>query len=149
MYALTVLQPWAQVIVDGFKNVENRSQPHSAAIGKRLAIHAGKKPVDMEAVRWCDLEAGVVLTRPRECVLGAILGTVLVSNVIPPDGAGWPNLAQFAPWWERGAWGLVLRDVVRFREPLPCRGFQGLWTAPKEVFALEAHGVKIVETWRR
>lgn len=43
MNALTLWQPWASLIASGHKTIETRSwRPPTAAIGKQLAIHAGK-----------------------------------------------------------------------------------------------------------
>jgi hypothetical protein len=44
MKALTVLQPWAALIVSGAKPYEFRSwRPHAALIGQRIVIHAAKR----------------------------------------------------------------------------------------------------------
>ncbi len=54
MKAITIKQPWASLIVEGIKDIENRTWPcPKKYIGKRILIHAGedrkldKKPLDI------------------------------------------------------------------------------------------------------
>lgn len=49
LLALSIQQPWAWLLVNGFKPVENRSWP--TKVRGRIAIHAGKK-FDYEGYRW-------------------------------------------------------------------------------------------------
>lgn len=50
--ALTIWQPWATLIVAGAKPYEFRGwQPPRFYIGKRIAIHAGSRPMRMAEVR--------------------------------------------------------------------------------------------------
>lgn len=52
MKALTIWQPWATLIMIGAKPYEFRSwKPPAWLIGKRLAIHAGARPVKASEVR--------------------------------------------------------------------------------------------------
>lgn len=52
MKALTIWQPWASLIMIGAKPYEFRSwQPPSWLVGKRLAIHAGARPIKASEVR--------------------------------------------------------------------------------------------------
>lgn len=49
---LTVWQPWATLIAEGFKPYEFRGWPAPRSlIGKRIAIHAGARPVRKDEVR--------------------------------------------------------------------------------------------------
>lgn len=51
MHALTIIQPWAWAVAHAGKDVENRTwAPPAALIGQDIAIHAGKAPVDEEAL---------------------------------------------------------------------------------------------------
>src|SRR5580765_585368 len=50
--ALTIWQPWATLIVAGAKPYEFRGwQPPQSYVGKRIAIHAGARPMRMPEVR--------------------------------------------------------------------------------------------------
>jgi hypothetical protein len=51
MKALTVLQPWATLIIAGAKPYEFRSwRPPAAMIGQRIVIHAAKRKIDQAEV---------------------------------------------------------------------------------------------------
>lgn len=67
MKALTIWQPWASLILVGAKPWEFRSwQPPRWLIGKRMAIHAGARPVKPKEVRALilGLKGGFGLERP-------------------------------------------------------------------------------------
>ena len=77
MRALTLHQPWAQLMVWGLKNIETRSWPApSNIIGQRIAIHAGKrKPRPTE---WNIEMQRAVLQRAggsRSMPMGAVVAT--------------------------------------------------------------------------
>lgn len=116
---LTVRQPWADWIVDGHKDVENRSW--GTNYRGRLWIHAAKEE-DKGAWFWLEPALGkakaseLASAKPGE--RGAIIGYVdLVA------------CTQFSksPWWT-GSWAWELRNPVR-TTPEPKRGRLGLWIA--------------------
>ena len=115
MKTLTLIQPWASLIVDGKKTVETRSWPtkHRGL----LAIHAGKK-VDSAAC----IEFGY---SPKTIVTGSILGTCEVRDCVefpnaktPPDPYG-----DFT----NGRFGWILTNVKKFVAPKAAKGLLGLW----------------------
>lgn len=133
--ALTVYQPWAWLIVNGFavhpllcKDVENRGYP--IKYRGRLLIHASLKisPVEYHDARWLVEESfgkDVARLLPQFAAAhslprGGIIGAVTLTDVRPPTAnpeSVWHKLAHY---------GWVLRDP----EPLPfhrVRGQQGLW----------------------
>ena len=105
-------------------------------MGTRIALHAGKT-LDCEAVD--DLRGSYPL--PDAYVLGAVEAVATV--------AGWVNDAcrgARAPGTDMavveaarehelycGPIGWVLTNVVALPEPVPCRGFQKLWTLLADV----------------
>lgn len=117
--ALSVRQPWAWAIVQGLKDVENRSR--GALTGpefkpKRLAIHAsqGMTLAEYEDARGFMASIGIVCPRPDHLVRGAIIGAATVTAVVD---------ASDSPWFF-GPRGLVLSDVVKV-EPIPAFGALG------------------------
>lgn len=116
---LTVQQPWADWIVDGHKDVENRTW--STPYRGRLYIHAAKKE-DAGAWWWVENTMGKTkvqeITSGDEQHRGAIIGHVDLIDCV-----------QFStsPWWT-GSWAWVLANAKRIT-PEPCRGYLGLWTA--------------------
>lgn len=136
MKALTLWQPWAWAIVAAGKNVENRTwEPPRDIIGERIAIHAGKT-IDIESILAMRNEMRINCPSPASLVRGAIVGTARVVGAIAVNGGtcqynGGVTLEQSSvlcdSHWFSGPIGWVLADVVRFHEPIQCRGAQGLW----------------------
>jgi hypothetical protein len=161
--ALTILQPWAELIVRGSKRVENRKwAPPGSLVGAFLAVHAGTTRNRRERVdAW-----GGAIEHAR--ALGTLASLPLLSKLteIPAGGPRFKFAAQdhyidtAVPYgaivgvavvdrvvrnrvdlpaeqhaWWAGPVGWVLRDVVAI-EPVPCKGAQGLWGLPENVLAL-------------
>jgi hypothetical protein len=114
MKALTIWQPYAALVVNGIKDVENRGwKPPPSLMGERLAIHAGMK-TDTEVHLSATMMASTHLH-----VHGAIIGTVRLAGVVNDSGSRWAT---------PGAWQWLLTDPKKFRQPVPAQGKQGLWT---------------------
>lgn len=116
--ALSVRQPWADLIVDGIKDVENRSWP--ARFRGTILIHAPRK-VDWEAV-----ERLQDLLGPRESyqpVTGAIVGMTEIVDCV----------AQHPGRFFTGPYGFVLRNSRRFPEPVPLPGRLGIFEVPQDL----------------
>ena len=128
MKALTVCQPYAELIARGLKPIENRTWP--TAYRGPIAIHAGKSrewmdPEDLEAYPAMAFGAVVAVARVVACLKY-------------DDVAPWPNRWRHLRQHEHagGPWCWVLEDVRRLPVPLPCRGAQGLWELPEAVDAV-------------
>lgn len=137
MKALTIHQPYARLIVTGAKRVENRTwyTPFRGA----LLIHAGKSREWLDGVDEAEYAAP---GDPLE--FGAIVGRCRVSRCIAPAGiemGAQSNAfyrALLAPDHRHhvnGPWCWVLDSIVRFTEPHPWRGAQGLFDVPDDVVA--------------
>ncbi|HMF31703.1 MAG TPA: ASCH domain-containing protein [Candidatus Lokiarchaeia archaeon] len=115
MKALSLIQPFASLIVDGKKTVETRSWP--TAYRGSLAIHASKK-VDQAACAQFGYD-------PRVITRGAVLGTAdLVDCAIFPDPR--MPLDEYGDFTS-GRWGWLLAHVVKFPQPEPALGHLSLW----------------------
>jgi hypothetical protein len=151
MMALTVWQPWAWAIAEGFKLVENRDwkpAPKLLSPGQRLAIHAAVRAVDREAL----MSVREALFRSRGRADGALpwevppadsKAYVLGGIVAVATYRGHVTLRRELPLaqqpWFVGDFGWLLEGVVKLRQPVPARGQQGLWALPGEVlFAVDA-----------
>jgi hypothetical protein len=146
LLALTVRQPWAELLADGTKPVENRTWApprHLRQPRLRLAVHAGvawgaPEKHAAESLRLADYELS---TSP---VLGAVVAVAtLLGFVEGSGGAAIERVTVFDPRREQdlhsiiesvafarfftGPTGWVLGDVVRLRNPVLCRGAQGIW----------------------
>jgi ASCH domain-containing protein len=112
--ALSIQQPWAWLIVNGYKPVENRDW--STKVRGVIGIHAGQK-FDLAGYIWVQQQFPYI-TLPMRAAFqtGGIVGTATLIDCVREMGS---------PWFV-GAFGFVLRDA----KPLtlrPCRGMLGFF----------------------
>lgn len=120
MRALTLHRPWGWAIAAGRKPIENRTwYPPKAMIGKRIAIHAGKK-LDEHGTWFIETLTGPI---PHLAFAEGIIGTAVI---------GGTTLASESPWFS-GPVGWRMEDPVLFQKAIPCRGAQALWRVPYEL----------------
>ena len=139
MKAITIWQPWASLIALGYKTIETRTHSRLGCLHdprERFAIHA--------ACRFDEWAAGVIagvlerwrahyprlpvtseqLADPNAWPRGAVVGTA--------RGVGFGvlneryELSALCPC--DGLWGLFVADARALPEPVPARGFQGVWS---------------------
>jgi hypothetical protein len=121
--ALTVQQPWAELIVQGHKSIELREwkTKHRGI----LAIHAGKTVNTVECRRH-NLD-------PNKLTKGAIIGTVIIDDVIEFTQKSWEKLRDqhLCDETSPGEWkGWKLENPYRLESPIPYRGFPGVFSVP-------------------
>lgn len=105
---LSIRQPWAWLIVNGHKDIENRSWPTS--IRERIQVHAAKGMTQEEydAAAMLALEQGVFLPEPRELERGGIVGEIDIVDCVSESSSPWffgpfgfklanPTKTKFAP----------------------------------------------------
>lgn len=114
VWVLTVRQPWARLLVEGVKDVENRS--YRTHLAGRLWIHAGKK---------IDEEAPPHMIKADD-VRGAIIGSVVVTRCVTDSTS---------PWAIRGQWHWCLDpgQSTILGTPIPWRGSIAPFVAPPEL----------------
>jgi hypothetical protein len=114
---LSVKQPWAWLIVNGHKDVENRSW-RTVHRGP-LLIHASGRPDPVamrDFVAWCERQG---VSAPSEPLTrGAIVGRVEVRDVIA---------CSESPWAESEGWHWLLGDAETLTVPVACSGSLMLW----------------------
>lgn len=135
IHVLTVKQPWAHLIIHGYKSasggiehklIENR--PRRTTYRGELYIHAGKS-FDTAALAYLGYfcpEAKIAVLRNLARInaeRGQIIGRVQLDGCLSPD----VKLARKNCWIEAGAWhwGLSKPEAV---VPFPARGQLGIWT---------------------
>lgn len=134
--AITIRQPWAQCVVGGHKNVENRSHP--TRLRGEVAIHAGKAPSPEG-----DTDPRVIRLWGPDPRIGMPVGAILaVAELTDCHEARTSCLVEGSPCWP---WGdgtykgrtnfhLMFANVRRLDEPVPCRGQLGIgWPVPDDV----------------
>lgn len=127
MKAITIWQPWATLIIKGYKQYETRHWPTSYR--GELAIHAGKTKKQWVSELWQELNSVLDIPLVYDTLpYGAVLGTVKLVDCIPTSALHrLPNderaLGDFGP----GRYAWRLENPVAFDEPRPWLGKQGLW----------------------
>ena len=113
--ALSVREPWAWLIVNGWKDIENRSWlTHYRG---PLLIHASMSKASLIQEVWDDVYDLGVKRLPTEYTLGGIVGVVDVVDCVKKSKS---------PWHFAGNWGWVLTNprILPFRE---CKGAVGFF----------------------
>jgi hypothetical protein len=119
MKALTICQPYAELIARGEKMIENRRW--GTSYRGPLAIHAGKS---REWLGDDDEEAALYAVDVQKIAFGAVVAVAdlihcVPVNALPEELAG--NEHANGPW----CW--ILGNIRRLPAPIPYRGAQGLW----------------------
>lgn len=107
MKALSIQQPWAYLIVNGFKDIENRVWP--TTFRGEFLVHAGKA-YDNDA-HIVLRERGIILPRKELIERGGIVGYAHIVDCVEAHPSRW----FFGPY------GFVLAEA----KPLPFRPFRG------------------------
>jgi hypothetical protein len=130
MLCLSVRQPWASLIISGYKDVENRTWRPESPPG-RILIHAGRA-VDYDGAqvilnRLLEVSDGArkltlgLMGDEERMPKGAIIGSVRVQGFMQG-----PRTARTSPWYT-GPVGWMLTDPVAFQNPVPLVGEPGLF----------------------
>lgn len=124
MKALSIRQPWAWLIVNGYKDIENRTWPTN--FRGRVLIHAGitypKRDYTDDAVAHSRFYS--VPYPQREHMIGGIVGVATIVDCVSTSDSQWFN----------GPYGFVLADA----KPLPfvaCKGALSFFDVPSDVAA--------------
>lgn len=117
MKTISIRQPWAWLIVNGYKTIENRSR--NTKIRGRVLVHASQTMSDndiLDALEICD-DRGIQL--PDEVATGAVVGVMTISDVV----------TESASVWFAGEYGYLLSGCKPI-PPTQCKGALGFWDHP-------------------
>ncbi|MEM7599839.1 MAG: ASCH domain-containing protein [Verrucomicrobiota bacterium] len=122
--ALSIRQPWAWLIVNGHKDIENRTWP--TRFRGQFLVHAGKgmTKAEYKEARWVAEDNGIALPAFGELERGGIVGVAEITDCV--------NESE-SPWFF-GKWGFVLRDAKPI-DIVPCRGALGFFTPANSVIS--------------
>lgn len=126
MKALSLRQPWAELILQGRKTIETRTW--RTAHRGLFAIHAAWK-VDGDAASLYGFD-------PESLVSGALVGTAEIVDMIEFDDESWAALRDqhlVPDTAHEGRVGWRLANVRRLVEPIPLRGLPGLFPLDEAV----------------
>ena len=123
MRALSIRQPWAWLVVSGYKDIENRTWP--TRFRGRVYVHAGQlamPPGSFPAQEDYIRQAGIWI--PEDLPRGAIVGEVSIVDCV---------VSAASPWFG-GPYGWIVADPLRYAIPIPCRGRLGFfWVDEKAI----------------
>lgn len=131
MKALTISQPYASLIADGFKFVENRKWRTNYR--GWIAIHAGLGTQYLTRRELCDYPIGCIVGIAKlETIesLEDLQRLMAVSWSRPVGGRAVGEIIEHAYTEGPECWILGDRFKLDFHEKINCRGMQGLWTPP-------------------
>jgi len=110
---LSLKQPWASLVVNGIKPVENREwkSPYRGP----LYIHASKN-WDEDGYQFLLAHTGTdnepFIPNEKECYFGGIIGKVLMVDCVTKHNSSW----FFGPY------GFVFKNPIKFQIPIKCKG---------------------------
>lgn len=109
---LSIRQPWAWLIVNGYKDIENRTW--STQFRGKFLIHAGKKWD--ESITLADIKAIYGIEVPLQLETGGIIGMAEITDCIDKSKS---------PWFA-GPYGFTLKNAKPLPF-LPCKGKLGFF----------------------
>lgn len=147
MKALSLWQPWATLLINGWKRIETRgwgtSEREWIAIAATATLppegrRALEKDAFQEALFHCTKRAGGYGLRPKvrpdELPYGAILGVARLGDCREMTEERIAQRRELEPMeyafgdYEPGRFEWHIDRVTQFIEPIPCKGHQKLWT---------------------
>jgi len=122
MKALTIKQPWAQLIIEGYKKYEFRSW--KTKYRGKILIHAGMSLEKEMDLRFKDYNLSYTM--------GAIIGEAILEDCILVDEKFNEELRKIDPivygrsnHVETYAWKLT--NIRKYEKPIEIKGQLGLW----------------------
>jgi len=132
MKALSLRQPWAWLLVEGIKTIENRKW-NSKHRG-RFYIHASKGMTKQEyqfCKTFCEPRTERELPDFNELLRGGIVGHVELVDVLLPPCVD-PMLDEVIRWQMEDQYGFVVEEPKRIPF-VECLGKLGFWTVPNDL----------------
>ena len=125
LHALTEQGPWGELIASG-KDVENRTwPPPKGRVGGLLASHQGQA-YDASGAQSVREVLGLEVPSKDTFRRGVVVAVTRLAAVVRDSTSSWAAEGQYH-WCLEGTVALPL--------PVPCKGAQGLWALPPQVFA--------------
>jgi hypothetical protein len=134
--ALSISQPWADLILEGVKRVENRKWP--TKVRGRVLVHAPLSfdndgllyimAVMREQGRTYSAQVDGIGRPPRQ--RGALLGVVTITDCVRPTETDPADNA-----WSFGPWCFTLSDAYWLPKPIPYKGRLGFFDVPDAVIS--------------
>ena len=143
MKTITIKQPWASLIVEGIKDIENRTWAcPKKYIGQRVLIHAGCRFDNKYTSRFTDEHYYSLSSTMREQLksedfqLGVIIGSVEIVDCVINHPSLWAEKGSvyksYRNKYSIGVRGFqiynwVLANPIKFPESIPAKGKLSFW----------------------
>lgn len=119
---LSIRQPFASAIVEGHKDIENRSWP--THFRGRVYIHAGQSKAHLaERCVYLEKEFGLEIDTDA-LVFGAIIGSVEIVDCVTESDS---------PWFDGEGYGFVLRKPRMLKTPVLFSANVGIRPLPANI----------------
>ena len=137
MKALSLLQPWASLVVMGTKRLETRSW--STNYRGTLLIHASSGKAG--SLLSSEPPFSRYINDFNKLPLGAIIGSVILTDIVKVEQLQLSEKTINQLSLEERAFGdytpgryvWILEEAVQFERPVPIRGTLGLWEYSGEI----------------
>jgi len=131
MYAISLLQPWATLVIIGAKTIETRSW--STRHRGEILIHASQGKAG--EIFCDDPPFKKYIANFKKLPFGAIIGKVTIDKILRVEDFDLTDTDMNTLTMEEkafgdyssGRYGWLLLDPVQFIKPIPARGMPGLW----------------------
>jgi activating signal cointegrator 1 len=136
MKVLSIWNPFAALLVNGFKTFETRTwKAPEWLMGQTLGIASTKTILPAQRAHWADpafqsYYATTDLPPPEDLPRGYLLGTVTVDSVELMTEELMADVSaeeQSYGWWEEGFYAWRVTDPRALAHPIPIKGRQGLY----------------------
>ncbi|MFA5849961.1 MAG: ASCH domain-containing protein [Bacteroidales bacterium] len=138
MKTLTVKQPWASLIVEGIKDIENRTWKTN--FRGRVLIHSSARPVSgFYNMALTPYQNAYVHSNNKldafKGVNGAIIGSVEIVDCVINHPSIWAEKSEGTfvghtfvhKEKDKVIWNWVLANPIKFPEPIPAKGKLSFW----------------------
>lgn len=140
MKAITIKQPWASLIAEGIKDIENRMW--LTKFRGRVLIHAGAGKFVQDLHLLLDYPQILdVINKKKEVeifgshlIKGAIIGSVEIIDCVIEHESIWAEKTPMPAgcyMGEKPIYNWVLANPILFPEPIPAKGKLSFWDYPK------------------
>ncbi len=129
---ITLWQPWASWIAEGWKTIETREHSRFSSLeGRRILIHAGQRLDTSRLVAEAEYNYLTEEQRYQTRAFKSIRGVILCSAYVDWHIRCKPEDARQALIeCETKRWGLLLSSIEKITPPIKAKGGRGIWYYP-------------------
>jgi hypothetical protein len=137
MKTISIKQPWANLIIDGVKDIENRTwKCPQKYVGERVLIHVSMKGANFWASDVTKQIDEYLRTQGNEylSMRGCIIGSVEIIDCVINHPSIWAEKTRIWNWLKgeirhdvKPIYNWVLANPIKFEKPIPAKGKLSFW----------------------